>query len=43
MILLHGFIEKSRVAPLSDITLARDRKTDLETRLRRTAAPTQRQ
>jgi phage-related protein len=42
MILLHGFIKKSRVAPLSDITLARDRKTDLENRLRRPTITTQR-
>ena len=33
MILLHGFIKKSRVAPTTDLTLARDRKTDLERRL----------
>ena len=34
MILLHGFIKKSRVAPATDLTLARDRKADLERRLR---------
>ena len=34
MILLHGFIKKSRVAPATDLILARDRKADLERRLR---------
>ena len=42
MILLHGFIKKSRVAPLPDLTLARDRKADLEQRLRNPAPLTQR-
>ena len=34
MVLLHGIIKKSRVAPLADLALARDRKADLEQRLR---------
>jgi phage-related protein len=36
MILLHGFIRKSHVAPTADLTLARDRKADLERRLQTT-------